>query len=330
MRCARRLPRLLLVATLGVSGVLVIATPSASQTTVVVEGRVVDPSGAGIANATVALDGIGFRLTDEDGAFRFGAVPPRSYTARVEGLGYESLAMVIEADRDLVLDIALSVAPLLLDSIVVESRTVEIEGRVWDPVRDAPVASAAIVSNQADPTRTSWGGRFKIKVGDGVPVRVIIRAFRYMPLDTVFVPRGDHTYHFDLEADPLIARMIDIEIARLDERAGGRRAVAMNPLNREDLERWRGATLLDVLKARFPSRWRRVRCVILNERDVGRPMLRPTLQITLADEVERMEFLFGGAMLRVYTKEFMRKMIGGGLELRRPVYSDMARPPLCL
>jgi len=90
--------------------------------------------------------------------------------------------------------------------------------------------------------------------------------------------------------------MIEHELARLDDRAGGRRAIGMGPLNRDDLLRWSGATLLDILRARFPIRGRRVRCVVLDERDVGISMLGPTLQTTLANDVERIEFLFRGAM----------------------------------
>lgn len=304
--------------------------PTFAQSTMVVEGRVTDPSGTGIPNATVALEGVGFRLSDDDGTFQFGVVPPRTYTLRVEGLGYEPVAMSIEVDRDLRLNVALNVSPLLLDSIVVESRTIQIEGRVWDPVQDLPVPAADVVSNQADPTRTSWGGRFKIKVGEGVSVRLVVRAFRYLQLDTLVVPERGMEYRFELEADPMVERMIEVEIARLDERAGGRRAIGMGPLNRDDLVRWSGATLRDLLRARFPARGGRIRCVILDEKDVGGPMLLPTLETTFADDVERIEFLFRGAMLRIYTRGFMRKMIGGGLSLRRPVYSDMTRPPLCL
>jgi hypothetical protein len=34
-------------------------------------------------------------------------------------------------------------------------------------------------------------------------------------------------------------------------------------------------------------------------------------------------------MLRINTREFMRTMLGGGIELAVPTYVDMARPPFC-
>jgi len=308
-----------------------LATAVEAQNTAVVEGRVLNPTGAGIPNATVSLDGIGFRLTDDRGGFRFGSVPLRTYTLRVEGFGYEGMTLTADVEEDVDLDIRLEVAPFVLDSMVVEARVIEIEGRVWDPVQDIPVAAADIVSNQADPTQTSWGGRFTIRVAEGVPVRFTIRAFRYLPLDTLMVPAVDGENRFELEEDPLATRMIEVEIARMDERAGGLRAVTMPPLNRDELQRWRGATLRDILKSRFPDRRRRLKCVIVNEQDVGGPMLGPTLDTTFADEVERIEFLFRGGMMRVYTKEFMRTMLGSGIELRRPVFVEPPRgPPLCL
>ncbi|MQA92945.1 MAG: hypothetical protein GEU90_22480 [Gemmatimonas sp.] len=38
----------------------------------------------------------------------------------------------------------------------------------------------------------------------------------------------------------------------------------------------------------------------------------------LPEEVERIEFMFRGAMLRIYTREFMQHMIARDLELRTP------------
>lgn len=321
--------RVLLIAVLGVACALASVRAGSAQTTRVVEGRVVNPDGVGIPNATVALEGIGFRLTDDDGDFRFGAVSPRAYTLHVEGLGYQAVSLNLVVEDDVTTTVTLQVSPLLLDSLVVDSRSIDIEVRVWDPVKDLPVQSAEVVSDQADPTRTSWGGRFKIRVADGVPVRIQVRAFRYLPLDTLVVPEEGTEYRFELVTDPVVARMLEMEIVRLDDRMGGRRAVGMGPFNRDDLARWSGASLFDLLRARFPNRGRRLQCIVLDERDVGAPMVVPTLKTTFADQVDRIEFLFRGAMLRVYTKDFMRKMIGGGIELRRPTYVDIVKPVYC-
>lgn len=302
---------------------------AAAQTTRVLEGQVLDAGGEAIAGATVALQGIGFRLTDDSGRFRFGAVPRRAYLLRVGSLGYEDFEVsVVIDDDDVSITVQLEISPLQLDSLVVETRTVDLDGRVWDPLEDLPVQRAEVLSDRADPTRTSWGGRFSIRAGENTPVRIQIRAFRYLPLDTLVVARRDERHEFEMRPDSLVLRMLEAEAARLAERMGGLRAVLMPALDRADLARWRGASLRELIKFRFPGR-PGPKCIVLDEQDVGEFMFDPTLDTVLADDVERVEFLFRGNMMRVYTTRFMRGMIGGGVPLRRPAYSDMADPPLC-
>jgi hypothetical protein len=45
--------------------------------------------------------------------------------------------------------------------------------------------------------------------------------------------------------------------------------------------------------------------------------------------VHRVESLFDGGMVRIYTRDFMRKLLSGAVELRRPVFIGVVRPPLC-
>ncbi len=123
--------------------------------------------------------------------------------------------------------------------------------------------------------------------------------------------------------------MIATEVERIEKRAGGRLAITMRPLDRDDLLSWDNATLLDVLRHEYPNRGRRVRCVLVDEELLLAGMAEGVLLTTLARDVERIEFLFDGAMLRVYTREFMRTMLGSGIELRRPTYVEWAEPPLC-
>lgn len=314
--------------------VLLVATaaPAAgfAQTVRSVEGQVQSQSGERIVGATVALEGVGFRITDQEGRFRFGAVTPRAYALRAEAIGYEPLTLALVVDEDdVTLTVALAVSPVQLDSLVVETRTIDVEGRVWDPTRDIPVPAADVISNQDDPTRTSWGGRFEVRAGQDTDVRLQIRAFRYLPIDTTIAATRDLRHEFRMQDDSLVLRMIDAEVARLGERMRPQRAVGMPAMDRADLIRWSGASVSDLLRARYPRRGRRVACVILDERDVGSSMVSPTLTTTLADEVERIEFLYGGGMLRIYTREFMRKMIGGGLPLVRPTMVLAFGPPLC-
>ena len=102
---------------------------------VVVQGRVFEfGSTSVIANATVDLAGHGSTLTSLAGTFRFEDVEPGEYTLRVESLGYgpESLVLTVDSTTSLVL-VPLSITPLQVDSLTVELRTIDINGRVWDP-----------------------------------------------------------------------------------------------------------------------------------------------------------------------------------------------------
>ena len=46
------------------------------------------------------------------------------------------------------------------------------------------------------------------------------------------------------------------------------------------------------------------------------------LQNVLPEELELIEFLFGGSMVRMYTREFMQDMFDGVIELRTPVRGE--------
>lgn len=308
---------------------LVLPAGVAAQASVLVEGRVTSVTGAVIQNAVVALQGQGSVLTDEEGGFRFPGVTPGEYALRAEAFGYVTLSQTIRVVERVSIIVELDIAPFEMDSLVVAPDRIEMKGQVRDDERDVVLRGADIRTNQGHDEQTNNGGRFDIEVWEGAPVMVQIRAFGYLPMDSLIVPQPDSSYSFRLAEDPLVERMIQTEITRIEERAGGRLAVSMRPLNRDDLARWRGATLLELLQSAYPYQGRRIRCVVVNERSLTPESAGGVLETTLARDVERIEFLFGGGMLRVYTREFMRTMLGSGIELRRATYADMAEPPLC-
>jgi hypothetical protein len=311
---------------------MVLCIPAAAwaQVAFVVEGRITDPNGTGIENAIVELEGRDPMLTSGIGSFRFEDVGAGTYVLAVRALGYAPTSRSISVNENVMLAIVLEPAPFELDPvIVVAPDEIDLDGRVRDPTRDVHIMGADVWTSQGEQGTTDAHGRFSLDALEEVPIMVAIRAFGYLPLDTVLVPTEDDDYDFDLAVDPLVDRMIEVEIERLKERAGGLRAVTMRPMNRDDLLRWVGLPLGDVLRAGYPGRVQRVRCVIVDEVALTPQMVGPTLENLLVQEVERIEFLFRGAMLRIYTREFMRRMIGGGLELGAPTYVDMFDPPFC-
>ena len=322
---------------IGLMAILVFATaipiPVLAQDGVVVEGRVFEfGSTSVIFNARVELEGHGATLTSVVGTFRFEDVEPGEYTLRVDAFGYASESRVLTVDSATTVLVPLQIAPLPLDSLGVELREIDIEGRVRDPERDLLLMDAEILTNQIEGTWTDAHGRFKLEdVLAEVPLRVIVRAFGYLAVDTILLPDEDEDYVFEVEPDPWVERMIEEQVERLDERSVGVRAVFMPPMDRERLLRYAGTfTLLDALEVEYRERRiDQIACVFIDERQEYVPV-DVLLQTTLPEELERVELLFDGRMLRIYTREFMQYMFDLELELRAPILIDvLGGSPTC-
>ena len=306
---------------------------TSAQTVGIVQGRVYEASsGASVQNAIVELEGYGSTLTAEDGSFRFEGVAPGVHTLRVDGFGYAPRSLLLTVEGAATVSVALEIAPFALDPLIVQSRLIDIDGRVRDPTRDLDVVDAEILTNQSARTWTGARGRFELEgVLAELPLRVIVQAFGYFPVDTVVLPHEDDTYMLEVEPDPVVERMIDVQVGRLEERAAARRASVMRPLSRERLLRYAGRhTVASMLEWEYGRRLRRVECVLVDEKPLLGAWQLETLYHVLPEDLERVEFLYAGAMLRIYTRDFMREMIGREVELRMPSYFQ--RPnldPLC-
>lgn len=317
---------------LALGAILIVALPERAegQMGLVVGGRVVDArSGAGLSNALLRLEGHGAVLSEERGTFRFEGVSPSRYSLRVEAFGYEDLVATIEVERDTVLTVALEILPIELDGLTVTLETVDFEGRVRDPRTDSWVLDAEVRSDQGHHESTNLYGGFGLDdVFDGPPLRLIIRAFRYLPLDTTFVPDDEERYPFDLSPDPVMSRMIEAYVDRLDERAGKRIYPYQPALNRQDLARFSpGRSLRAIMEAKYPLHIvRRIGCLFLDEheyrfRSEGERI--SVMEGTVANDLERIELLeFPGEgrliMARVYTRRFFQRRVGTSDKLDRP------------
>ena len=313
---------------------LCFGTPAAAraQTTAVIQGRIVAAGGnIGIENASVVLEGHASTLSSAGGSFRIEGVPFGPHVITVRALAYTSLSLQVVVEGDMEVRISLEIRPLDVDGLVVDLEAVSVRGRVRDPALDIPISGADVRTDQTAPERTNLNGRFDLEVWDAVPLTLSIAAFGYLPLDTTVTPQEGAEYRFEVTPDPLVSRMIDVEVARLEDRSAGRRSALMRPLNRKDLLRWKNASIADVLKSAYSMHTRRVRCVLVDEKQLAPMVIVHTLQTTFVTEVERIEFLFGGAMLRVYTRDFLRRILGGGIPLRTPSYAYFPpSEPLCL
>lgn len=85
-----------------------------------ISGRVTDEGGEPLPGANVMLAGTYLgTVTGDNGEFKIERVPEGDYALRVSYVGYESYEKKITADRDLVVDISLSVSDILTDEVVV-------------------------------------------------------------------------------------------------------------------------------------------------------------------------------------------------------------------
>jgi hypothetical protein len=294
-------------------------------------GRVVEVgSNVPIAAAVVELLGYGATLTSREGTFLFDGVGAGTHTMRVTAYGYVPDERQVTVGDFTVVDFELRIAPVAIDSLTVDVRVGELEGRVRDARNDFAIVDALIFT-RSGMIETDDHGRFRIEsVPENQPVPLRVQAFGYVPVDTVLLPVKDSVYQFELEEDLEVRALIDAQVERLEERVGFRWAAMLKPLNREDLIGYAGsATMWDVLLFRYERWLDQVKCVVLDEQVIGLKSgpIHNTLYSAQAamvslvpEEVERVEFhafggTFGASIMRVYTRDFMSAMVSGTAEL---------------
>jgi hypothetical protein len=154
--------------------VLLAAVPSFAQTTGRIEGRVLDSSGAVLPGATMTvsgpnLQGVRTSTTDQDGRFRFLALPPGTYTVKSELAGFSTVeqgTVRVQLDSTVTLELTMNPAAV--------TETVTVTGT-------APVI---------DVTSTTTGARFDTQLFDKLPVA---RNFQTLALAAPGVTTGGLT-----------------------------------------------------------------------------------------------------------------------------------------
>lgn len=304
-------------------------------------GRVLDgQTGTPVQNAAASLVGHGSMLTDGNGAFFFTGVALGTHRLRADAIGYVVGEWQVEVRRDTMLIVSLEPAPIALDSLRVTLRGFDLNGRVRDPALEGYVARATVRSDQGHEETTSLTGRFELDdVYEGPRLRLVIRAFRYLPLDTVFTPERNTDYSFDVTADPVIGRMIDRYEGQLEARSAARLYAHQGTLDRAALARLQGnISVWDALLARYPDHVvRRIVCFVFDEREYrfqSTDERRAVLEGTFVNDLERIEILeFPGMrrifMARVYTRRFFRAEVGNPRELRDPVLTITPGGVIC-
>jgi hypothetical protein len=306
------------------AGVLPLAAPRtlAGQVgEVVLQGRVIDRgSGAGIVGAGLDLLGIAQSITGENGAFRFARVPSGRHTLEVEMLGYETRRVDLLLLNDTSLIIELDVAPVRLDTLTIRPRFISVRGRVTERATRRGLIDAEVLATPDRRTQTNAAGGYRVRrVPAGPPVSVLVRSLGFMPANADFVADRDTTIDFALDPDPVAQRMIGAQVARLVTRANAVPYMRM-ALSREELVRQSNWAVSDLLKSRLGPWMSRIQCVVID--DVLKPFGLQELETWLPDQLERLEIINRGVMIRAYSRDY----VGRRMQSRTPLAPIMLIP----
>jgi hypothetical protein len=232
----------------------------------------------------------------------------------------------VDVQANVVVEFTLDVAPLSLDSLLVVAREIDFDGRVHDPVRGTPVMDALVLTDRGHEEWTDQRGHFDIDdVVEGAPLRLGVRAFGYLPIDTMLIPDDDGRYDFDLVRDTLVERLIAVQTRRIEQRAGDNMYEYRRPFDRDALARYSSSSnVASIMESRYPMHiLRRVFCVLVDERHIQTEHERRAVLLNMfPQEIERMELLefdLGAGrtyMLRIYTRAFFQELVARNLPLR--------------
>ncbi|MDX1568302.1 MAG: carboxypeptidase-like regulatory domain-containing protein [Longimicrobiales bacterium] len=287
-----------------------------------VEGRVVEGNAtAGIRGATLELEGPSLHttLSGADGRFRFEGVEPGGYAVRVLRRGYRPRSQYVFVDEDMALILPLDAAPALEERAGagrpggggVALRGVVREGR-WG----LPLPDVEVLTDLGTGTRTGARGGFLLGGSSrGRPVWVSVRAFGYMPLDTILRAGGGTFHDLKLNPDLEVQRRIRREVDVLGRSSGAHRG-SHGGLGREALLASDAPTLAGVLRTHYGDVSNRISCVLLDEGAVEKSTQLLKLvpgriqQVDLLPHPGEPENL----VARVYTRRFVRDLVAGGVE----------------
>jgi hypothetical protein len=282
-----------------------------------------------VSNAVATLEGLGSVLSDESGVFVLRGVPLGTHQLSVQALGYSEVRFPLVLAGDTLLEVHLSPEPIALDSVTVMLGKTDLRGRVADRTGDRFVVGADVASDQGHRATTNREGAFVLRdIFDGPPIGLTVRAFRYLPLDTVLDSEPPVAHQIGLAVDPFMASMLREYSERLDKRTNELRYLDQPPLDRAALDDLSPNTSLQrALEARYPRHIvRRIMCFVIDEREYrfsGRGERTSVLEGTFVSDIERIELLEFPSdtrllMARVYTTRFVQRHVLSTAPMARP------------
>ena len=302
-RAATALFRLLLVAV----AITALRFGTVSAQTAIVKGVVVERgSGEPLNLADIELAGSPRAVSNPRGEFVFPNVRPGRRKLTVKLLGYRNYETTLEIKGDMEVRVELEIEPVPVAGVAAANRTYTIRGEVTEKASGEPVIDAETLLGTNRRTATNMNGTFKFsKVRVGQPVVIQVRAIGMMPADLRVDADNDTTLQFQLVPDPIGQGLLAQQVARLEKRTAGI-GQSVQTIGRETLLR-SNETMYDLVRRRVQAYRRVVRCLFIDERISGVGI--EELMLFLPQQVERVEFIDRGTMVRVYTRRYVEDMM---------------------
>ncbi|MGH7502831.1 MAG: carboxypeptidase regulatory-like domain-containing protein [Longimicrobiales bacterium] len=296
-------------------------------------GRVVERgSTTVIAGATIQLSNGQQRITRADGRFEFNELRLDRYTLGASALGYRLSEVSLILRNDTTIEIQLEPAPIRLDSLVAEARIVTLSGRITDASSGRPIFDADVLLGADRRVLANANGGFRFgHVLASQPMLVEARALGYIPVQVEVVADRDTVIDFSLAVDPIAARMIEAQIARLADRVDATPHRATR-ITRDEVLLKSASTAFEIVQDRLGRN--PIDCLFVDERVVLLEF-ENQLRSYLADEIEHIQIIrtreYGRqiAMVRVYTRRYMEQMIQGNVVLRPIILTWGIAQPVC-
>ena len=232
-------------------------------------------------------------------------------------------------------------APVLLDTLAVESRRITIRGEVRERASGTGLIDVDVQLLPDREVVTDPIGRFKLdKVPANLPVTVRVLEFGYLPVTVSVTASRDTALLFELDPDPIVGLMIAAQKARIIDRAGDQHYPHVGVIDRPALLAFDHGEVWDYVGYVLGPLKGKVQCYVLDEKPVrldGRATGLRSLWSRLPPsryrkgastgrfwvfpgEVEYVDVLrFGaqneGLMVRAYTRDFVMRMTAGAVEL---------------
>jgi len=292
----------------------VINPGAASAQEITVTGRVVERTQSSwIGGATVRLSGSPPFFTDLDGAFRFSRVIPGRHTLTVQALGYRTRSMELMIQSDTTITIELDPDPIVLDSLLVGSRsgTIRIRGEIFDAQTGDRVLYAQVTVQPDFSTFDALLGRFTAKkVPIGRAVTVLVEAIEYLPARIALITEADTSLTVEMEPDSVAIRLLAQKAQMLEARSLSL-PVRQRVLDKEELARYAAWPAREAIVTHLGMSGTRAfrermtkdpHCIFIDDRQQFHLAFLWGLG---AGEIERVELYDRGRMVRVYTKRYV-------------------------